>query len=95
MNGNKQAKKRGAGQKAGFGGQKRRGPAGTGRGQGCGGGIPGTGSGSAATQGVCVCPQCGHRESHERGVPCMQKKCAQCGAVMTRQQGSAGRSSQP
>jgi len=42
-------------------------------------------SGPAAAYGTCVCPQCGYQEPHERGVPCMEKKCAQCGAVMTRQ----------
>lgn len=43
------------------------------------------GSGPAAAFGTCVCPQCGHQEPHERGVPCTEKKCGQCGAVMTRQ----------
>jgi predicted Fe-Mo cluster-binding NifX family protein len=42
-------------------------------------------SGPATAFGTCVCPQCGHQEPHERGVPCMEKKCAQCGAVMARQ----------
>jgi predicted Fe-Mo cluster-binding NifX family protein len=42
-------------------------------------------SGPVTNFGTCVCPQCGHQEPHERSVPCMQKKCAQCGAVMTRQ----------
>jgi predicted Fe-Mo cluster-binding NifX family protein len=41
--------------------------------------------GAAASYGNCVCPQCGHQAPHERAVPCLQKKCAQCGAVMTRQ----------
>jgi predicted Fe-Mo cluster-binding NifX family protein len=36
--------------------------------------------------GVCVCPQCGHEEPHERGVPCLQKVCAKCGANMIRKQ---------
>jgi len=30
----------------------------------------------------CVCPQCGHKEEHERGIPCAQKKCPKCGARM-------------
>jgi predicted Fe-Mo cluster-binding NifX family protein len=38
-----------------------------------------------ANTGACVCTQCGHIEAHERGKPCLQKKCPQCGAVMARQ----------
>lgn len=34
--------------------------------------------------GDCVCSKCGHKESHERGEPCYQKKCSKCGADMTR-----------
>ena len=41
--------------------------------------------GRTPDNGTCVCPQCGYQQPHEQGVPCMQKKCAQCGAVMTRQ----------
>jgi predicted Fe-Mo cluster-binding NifX family protein len=33
----------------------------------------------------CMCPHCGYREPHERGVPCYQKPCPSCGAVMTRE----------
>lgn len=40
---------------------------------------------SAEALGNCVCLKCGHTESHERGIPCLQKKCPQCGALMTRQ----------
>ena len=35
--------------------------------------------------GTCLCPECGHREPHERGAPCTQKKCPKCGTTMTRQ----------
>jgi predicted Fe-Mo cluster-binding NifX family protein len=38
-----------------------------------------------ANAGACVCTQCGHTEAHVRGKPCLQKKCPQCGAVMSRQ----------
>lgn len=41
---------------------------------------------SAGPAGNCVCAQCGHREPHERGVPCVLRKCPKCGASMTREQ---------
>lgn len=50
------------------------------RGRGRMGGFAGAGPG-----GFCVCPACGYREPHERGQPCMQKKCPKCGARMTRE----------
>ncbi len=34
--------------------------------------------------GQCVCPNCGHKLSHNRGVPCYQQKCPKCGTSMTR-----------
>lgn len=34
--------------------------------------------------GKCLCPNCGHREPHERSVPCYTKKCPNCGTLMTR-----------
>jgi predicted Fe-Mo cluster-binding NifX family protein len=77
--------KRGAGQGPGSGGQGRKGQACAGQAQGRGGRTPGADPGFVATQGICVCPQCGHQQPHERGIPCMQKKCAQCGTVLTRQ----------
>lgn len=59
---------------------------GTGRGGGFGGGRgrmsgdkPGSGPG-----GNCVCPKCGKTVSHMRGVPCLSKKCPDCGARMTK-----------
>lgn len=33
--------------------------------------------------GYCICPNCGHRESHQRNVPCYNRKCPKCGAPMT------------
>jgi len=39
------------------------------------------GQGSA---GVCVCPDCGYEEKHQRGNPCYQKKCPECGAGLIR-----------
>ena len=64
-------------------------------------GAPGTGRGgrrdrvdaagrrggpvSAGPGGRCVCPDCGHTEAHERGLPCMQRSCPKCGSLMMRQ----------
>jgi predicted Fe-Mo cluster-binding NifX family protein len=63
-----------------------RGPGG-GQGRGRGGGSTGRMGGPPAggPVGACLCPQCGHREPHERGVPCVQKKCPKCGSVMARE----------
>lgn len=33
----------------------------------------------------CVCPRCGFRQPHERGVPCNEKKCPDCGIQMIRE----------
>jgi predicted Fe-Mo cluster-binding NifX family protein len=55
-----------------------RGQGGQGRGR-----MGGPLAGGAA--GACLCPKCGHREPHERGVPCVQKQCPKCGTAMTRE----------
>ncbi|MDO8836759.1 MAG: NifB/NifX family molybdenum-iron cluster-binding protein [Vicinamibacterales bacterium] len=39
---------------------------------------------AAGAIGLCVCPACGHREPHVRGVPCVQTTCPSCGTAMTR-----------
>ena len=46
-------------------------------------GMRGFGRG-VGVSGYCVCPQCGHRQPHERGVPCGQTQCPKCGANLTR-----------
>ena len=55
-----------------------------GQGQGMGGrgrrGCMGMGSG-----GNCVCMRCGKKIPHERGVPCIDVSCPNCGASMTRE----------
>ncbi|MBW1801413.1 MAG: hypothetical protein JRJ85_11890 [Deltaproteobacteria bacterium] len=59
---------------------------GTGRGIGQGGSGRGLGGGFAAGPGgYCVCPNCGERAPHERGIPCFDQKCPRCGAEMTRE----------
>lgn len=57
------------------------GPTGLGRGRGRG---FGRGLQNAGPNGVCVCPSCGHEETHIRGQPCSQRKCPKCGALMIR-----------
>jgi hypothetical protein len=63
-----------------------RGMGGSGGGAGRGGGKGGRmgGPSAAGPDGECVCPACGHRELHVRGVPCMSMKCPKCAASMTR-----------
>ena len=64
----------------GMGGGQGKGQQGpSGRGKGMGGGR-GLGSG-----GDCVCPDCGHKAPHERGAPCFEIKCPNCGSYMTRE----------
>jgi predicted Fe-Mo cluster-binding NifX family protein len=60
---------------------------GGGQGQGRGGQGRGRMGGPLAggAGGTCLCPKCGHRETHERGVPCVQKQCPKCGIAMTRE----------
>jgi predicted Fe-Mo cluster-binding NifX family protein len=40
---------------------------------------------AGGSTGNCLCPKCGNREPHERGVPCMQKQCPKCGSAMARE----------
>jgi predicted Fe-Mo cluster-binding NifX family protein len=59
-------------------------------GQGPGRGRRGNGPGrmgdpmAAGAAGTCVCPACGHREPHQRGLPCVQTTCPACGTAMVR-----------
>lgn len=37
---------------------------------------------------LCICPNCGRCEAHQRGIPCAKRQCPSCGATMVRQQPS-------
>ncbi len=34
--------------------------------------------------GECICPNCGQKQKHQRGLPCYQQKCPNCGSAMSR-----------
>jgi predicted Fe-Mo cluster-binding NifX family protein len=34
---------------------------------------------------ACVCPDCGFRHPHERGIPCYQVSCPRCGQALVRE----------
>jgi hypothetical protein len=57
---------------------------GTGRGLGRGGGRGRMGGRGLGVGGECVCPNCGHRATHQRGTPCYEMRCPKCGSPMTR-----------
>ncbi|HAM38294.1 MAG TPA: hypothetical protein DCP53_02675 [Elusimicrobia bacterium] len=58
------------------------GPVGGGAGRGMGRGR-GSFSG-AGPSGFCVCPNCGEKVAHKRGIPCFNAKCPKCGTQMVR-----------
>ena len=58
---------------------------GMGRGMGQGGGQGRGGGFAAGPGGDCVCPKCGKSVPHQRGVPCLQVNCPDCGTAMIRQ----------
>jgi len=35
--------------------------------------------------GNCICPNCGYKKPHVRGMPCFNEKCPKCGSKMTRE----------
>jgi ribosomal protein L15 len=59
---------------------------GNGGGQGVGGGRGRKGGPIAGgAVGTCRCPNCGHTQPHERGVPCTQVQCPKCKTSMVRE----------
>jgi hypothetical protein len=40
---------------------------------------------AAGPTGFCICPQCGQKVAHERGIPCTGSRCSKCGAPMIRE----------
>jgi len=49
-----------------------------------GGGGRGRGGQGFGPSGQCVCPECGTKAPHKRGIPCNQMTCPKCGAKMMR-----------
>ena len=64
----------------------------TDRGSGTGYGTQGKDRGThggtkpgAGPEGYCVCPSCGEKLPHKRGVPCLSIKCPKCDTPMERE----------
>lgn len=60
---------------------------GAGRGMGKNGGRGRLGGNrpGAGPDGNCVCPNCGNKVLHQRGVPCYSVNCHRCGNPMVRE----------
>lgn len=39
----------------------------------------------AGPDGYCICPNCGKKEPHEIGKPCIERQCPDCGTNMVRE----------
>ena len=74
------------GGQSGKGAGRRSGGGPAGRCRGAGGGTGGSGPGKrSGTLDFCICPACGAKAPHERGIPCFQVNCPQCGKPMVRE----------
>jgi hypothetical protein len=56
-----------------------------GRNQGQGGGRGGGNKPGSGPGGNCVCPKCGHKETHGTGQRCIDRACPKCGTKMIRE----------
>ncbi|MBN2380281.1 ferredoxin [candidate division WOR-3 bacterium] len=43
--------------------------------------------GDMGAGGYCICPKCGEKIPHRRGVRCIDERCPKCGTVMLREGG--------
>jgi hypothetical protein len=43
--------------------------------------------GKRGMKGYCICVKCGFKSNKKPGLPCMEEKCPQCGAVLLREGG--------
>jgi len=48
-------------------------------------GMGGNGRGGSGPGGYCICPNCGKKVPHKRGVPCITVKCPECNIAMIRE----------
>ena len=37
--------------------------------------------------GYCICPKCGYKQPHNRGVPCQEERCPTCDVKLLREGG--------
>lgn len=35
--------------------------------------------------GHCICPKCGTKTPHQRGIPCQEERCPECGVKLLRE----------
>ena len=59
---------------------------GQGRGRGEGKGMGRNKGGAFGPGGMCVCPKCGEKVSHNRGLKCTEIKCPKCGNRLVREE---------